>query len=102
MEGRWTLKGLNSSISTAEVPCRDLGCGSGVKSTMCRKLSEPVTSRARKRNIECVQRRREVETHDRDWLFGDEGLYAQQFSNQSFKHPEAIPTYPPSPPGMRR
>lgn len=74
--------GLSSSISTGEVLCRDLGCGPEGKSKMCRKLSEPAMSRARKRDIERVScSRREVRTHDHDGLFGDERPYAQQFPN---------------------
>lgn len=45
-------RGLNSSISTAGVLCRDLKYAPGEKSTMCQKLSERVMSRAKKTAVE--------------------------------------------------
>ena len=95
------LKGLSSNISTGEVLCRGLGCAPEGKSKMCQKQSEPVTSRARKRDIERgVLSRRGMKTHDHDGLLGDERPYAQQLSNQSLEHPESKSAHPSSPPGM--
>ena len=53
-EGRLTLRGLCSSISTGEVPCRDLGCVRGGKSKMCRKLSKSVMSKPERAGAEYV------------------------------------------------
>lgn len=48
------LKELSSNISMGEVLCRGLGYVPEGKSKMCRKLSGPVRSRARKEGIERV------------------------------------------------
>lgn len=54
--------GLNSSISTGGVLCRDLEYAPGEKSTMCQKLSEQVMSRAKRTAAERFLNQDKTET----------------------------------------